>query len=326
MSEPLRWGILGASKFARQHMAPAIHEADGAVLAALATSDPAKAAPFQAFQPELRVLDDYDALLADPQIDAVYIPLPNHLHVTWTEKALAAGKHVLCEKPIAMAAGEFDRLIAARDASGRLAAEAYMIVHHPQWQRVRRLVDEGLIGRLRHVDSVFTYDNRADTGNIRNRAETGGGGIPDIGVYTFGATRFVTGREPRSVTAKIDYENGVDTFALVTADFEVFSFSSVVSMRLYPRQEVTFHGEAGTIRVPAPFNAGLYGEARLEIRAGGSEWVERFTDAKHYKLQVENFGATVRDGVDYPCPLEFSRGTQAMIDQVFQACPPPKGE
>ena len=135
--KPVNWGVLGAAKFAREHMARAIHEADGARFHALATSDPAKAAAFSAFCPDLKVHASYDALLGDPEVEAVYIPLPNHLHVDWTLKALAAGKHVLTEKPIAMQADQIDALIAARDRTGLMATEAYMIVHHPQWQRVK---------------------------------------------------------------------------------------------------------------------------------------------------------------------------------------------
>ncbi|MEO1951821.1 Gfo/Idh/MocA family oxidoreductase, partial [Thioclava sp.] len=151
----LNWGILGAAKFAREHMGRAIHAAEGARLAALATSSPEKADPFKAFAPDLKVHDSYDALLADPEIDVVYIPLPNTLHVEWTKKALAAGKHVLTEKPIAMKAEEIDGLIAARDAAGKFATEAYMIVHHPQWQQVRDWLDAGAIGELRHADVAF---------------------------------------------------------------------------------------------------------------------------------------------------------------------------
>ncbi len=196
MGKVTRWGILGASNFAQHFMAPAIHQAEDAEFVAIATSAPAKADGFRAFNPALRVLTDYDALLADPGIDAVYIPLPNHLHVEWTAKALVAGKHVLCEKPIALSAEQIDPLIALRDETGLLAAEAFMIVHHPQFIRARELVAEGAIGRIEHVDAAFSYDNRTDPGNIRNRPETGGGSIPDIGVYTFGSARFVTGAEP----------------------------------------------------------------------------------------------------------------------------------
>lgn len=175
MAETVRWGILGAANFARQHMAPAIHLAENAVLAGLATSSPEKAAPFQALAPNLRVFDSYDKLLTHPGIDAVYVPLPNHLHVKWAKRALAAGNAVLVEKPIAMQESEFDELIAARDASGLVTAEAFMIVHHPQWQRAREVLAEGVLGKLTHVDAMFCYNNAAAPDNIRNRPETGGG-------------------------------------------------------------------------------------------------------------------------------------------------------
>jgi predicted dehydrogenase len=317
MTQPVNWGILGAAKFAREYMGPAIHAASGARLAALATSDPAKAAGFRAFCPDVRLHDTYEALLADPQIDAVYIPLPNHLHVPWTLKALAAGKHVLCEKPITLQEAEFDELIAARDAAGKLAAEAYMIVHHPQWQKAREMVQSGAIGSLRHVTGAFSFDNR-DMANIRNQAETGGGGLRDIGVYVFGSARFVTGQEPLSLSALIDWENGIDVFADVHAAFDGFTYNAYTSIRMHPYQEMCFHGEAGLIRLTAPFNAGVFGEARVEWHKPGlAVEVMRYPAANHYVLQVEAFCRSVRDGVHYPCPLEFSRGTQAMIDQAL---------
>lgn len=325
--QTINWGILGAAKFARDHMAPAIHAARGARLAALATSDAAKAEGFAAFAPDLRVHASYEALLADPGIDAVYIPLPNHLHVEWTLKALAAGKHVLTEKPLAMKAEEFDAVIAARDASGLLAAEAYMIVFHPQWQRARALIAEGAIGPVRHVDAAFSYDNRSEPGNIRNRPETGGGGIPDIGVYIYGSVRFATGAEPEAIESHIIWENGVDTWAQVTGTFagggHRFTYAGMTSMRLFPRQEVVFQGDDGLIRLTAPFNANIFGEARLELhRPGLSMTAERWPAANHYVLQVEAFCHSVRTGEAYGCPLEFSRGTQAMIDRVFAAARP----
>lgn len=317
MGKSVQWGVLGAGKFGREHMGPAINAASGAQLAALATSDPAKAAGFQAFCPDLRVHSSYDALLADPEIEVVYIPLPNHLHVEWASKALAAGKHVLCEKPIALHEAEFDDLIAVRDAAGKLAAEAFMIVHHPQWQRTREMVQSGAIGALRHVTGAFSFDNR-DMGNIRNQAQTGGGGLRDIGVYVFGSVRFVTGQEPVTVSARIDWENGIDTFADVHAAFDGFSYNAYTSIRMHPFQEMCFHGEEGLIRLTAPFNAGVYGEARIEWHKPGLEVeVFRFPAPNHYVLQVEAFCRSVREGVDYPCPLEFSRGTQAMIDQAL---------
>lgn len=322
MTNELRWGILGASSFAAKHMAPAIHAARGNRLVALATSTEGKAAPFEAFCPGLDVFLDYEAMLEWDAIDAVYIPLPNTLHVEWTKKALKAGKHVLTEKPIAMEASEIDALITLRDETGLMAAEAYMIVHHPQWQRARALIEEGEIGTLAHVDTVFSYDNRADTDNIRNRPETGGGGIRDIGVYTYSSVRFATGAEPTQLSARIKRENGVDTWAQVVGELEGplgrFTYSAMTSMRLAPRQEVVFHGELGTITLTAPFNAGVFDQAELHIRnRNGETRIERWPGVDHYKLQVENFARSAREGAAYPCPLEFSKGTQAMIDKVF---------
>lgn len=322
--KPVNWGILGAANFARQHMARAIHEAEGARLFALATSHPEKAEGFRAFCPDLRVHGSYDALLSDPEVEAVYIPLPNTLHVEWTLKAIAAGKNVLTEKPIAMAAGEIDGLLAARDASGLLVTEAYMIVHHPQWLRAKALVAEGAIGRILHADAHFSYDNRADPGNIRNRPETGGGSIPDIGVYAYGSVRWVTGAEPVALRSRIIRENGVDILAQVMADMEGpagrFSYHALTSMRLPPRQEVVFQGEGGLIRLTAPFNAGLFGEAQLHMfRSGRADHVERFPGVRQYRNQVEAFGRALREGAPFPWTLEDAKGTQAMIDRVFAA-------
>lgn len=318
MRKPVQWGILGAAKFARQFMGPAIHAASGARLAGLATSDAAKADPFLEFCPDMKVFNDYSDLLADPDIHAVYVPLPNHLHVEWSLKALDAGKHVLCEKPMAMRAEDFAQLVQKRDETGLLAAEAYMIVHHPQWQHVRDLIADGAIGKLVHVTAAFSFDNRADTGNIRNRAETGGGGLRDIGVYVIGAARFATGQEPTSVQSAIRWHEGIDTFTEIRAQFPGFTYSSYVSIRMHPHQEMVFHGERGVIRLTAPFNPRVFGEARVELHRPGLEvLVQRFPGDDHYKLQVEAFCRSVREGVDYPCPLEFSRGTQEMIDRVF---------
>jgi predicted dehydrogenase len=320
----VRWGILGAAKFARNTMGPALALAPGGHVAALATADAAKAQPFREFAPGLRVHASYDALLADPAIDAIYIPLPNSLHVEWSLKALRAGKHVLCEKPMAMHAREFDELIAARDAAGKLCAEGFMIVHHPQWQRVRQLLANGAIGRLWRIDGAFSFNNR-DEGNIRNQAALGGGGLRDIGVYVLGSARFATSLEPTDVRAHIEWEHGVDVYAALSARFAAVDAGQAVgadyvcftSIRMHPRQEMTFHGDAGVLRVAVPFNAAVFGEARLELHRGSETVVERWPAVNQYELQVAAFNRSVRDGVPYPCPLEFSRGTQVAIDAAL---------
>jgi predicted dehydrogenase len=319
MDRIIRWGILSGSNFAATQMGPAIHAAHGAELVALATADDAKADRFRAFAPRIRVHRDYAALLDDPEIDAVYVPLPNALHVEWSARALAAGKAVLTEKPLAMRADEIDELIALRDRTGLLAAEAFMIVHHPQWIKARELLAAGAVGRLRHVDVAFSYNNR-DPANIRNRAEVGGGGMRDIGVYALGSVRFATGEEPRQVAARIEWENGVDATAHVSAEFASFTFQAMVSMRMAPRQEVVFHGETAVLRVTAPFNAGLFGEEKLVLeRDDRSIEHFRYPGTRQYRLQVEAFGRSLRDGSRYPWTLEDARGTQAMMDRVFAA-------
>ncbi|WP_071797262.1 Gfo/Idh/MocA family protein [Natronohydrobacter thiooxidans] len=314
----MRWGILGAAKIARTELAPAIQLARGASLVALATRDPARAAPFQALVPGLRLHDSYDALLADPEVDAIYIPLPNHLHVEWSLRAARAGKHVLCEKPIALKAPEIDQLIAARDETGKLIAEAFMVAHHPQWARAKALLDQGAIGKLEHVEGCFTYTNR-DTANIRHQAEMGGGGIRDVGVYPCITARMVTGAEPTNLRADLRLQNGVDIFARVWADFPGFSMSFYCGMMQDRRQYMTFHGQDGWLHLTAPFNAQTYGDTALHYQSGGTTRVEHFNEIPQYALMIENFAASATSGAAFACPLEFSRGNQEMIDAIFQA-------
>ncbi len=313
-----RWGILGAASFAREHMAPAIAKASGGTLAALATRDPQKAAPFQKLSANITVYGSYDELLADPNIDAVYIPLPNDMHTPWAIKALNAGKPVLVEKPASLSVAEFDTLIAARDVSGLLAAEAYMILHHPQWLKMREIYQSGVLGDLRRVESVFSYDNSSDTGNIRLQGARGGGSVPDIGVYPYGAVRFVTGQEPLGIACKdVSRVNGVDITTFVRADFDGFAFNATTSMHMAPWQSMEFHGTQGIARLHVPFNAGVFGEAKLDLHlADGQTQSFRWPTTNQYVLQVEAFQRALQ-GESYACPLEFSRGTQAMIDVIL---------
>ena len=319
----VRWGILGASNFALNRMGPAIHAAHGAELVAVASSSAEKVAGFQAYAPAARHLASYEALLADPAVDVVYIPLPNHLHVEWTLKALAAGKHVLTEKPVAMQAEEIDALIAARDKTGLVAAEAYMIVHHPQWQRAREWVAAGEIGTLRHVDAQFSF-YQDDKGNIRNRPETGGGSLRDIGVYTFGSARFVTGAEPVDLSSRVVRENDGEIWAQVAATMAGpqgrYTYNSMTTMRAFNRQVVTFQGTKGMIRLEGgPFNAGVHDMAEIELHQGMNRvLVERFPTVNQYQLQVEAFCASVRTGAPFAWSLENAKGTQAMIDWAYR--------
>lgn len=193
-----------------------------------------------------------------------------------------------------------------------------MIVHHPQWQRARQLLAEGAVGRLWRVDAAFSYRN-PDAGNIRNRADAGGGGLRDIGVYVVGGARFATGLEPTGVQAQMRWENGVDVYAALSAKLGDAEFVAFTSTRMHPRQEMSFHGDEGVLRLPVPFNARVFGEARLELHRGMETTSQRWPAVNHYELQAAAFNRSVREGVPYPCTLEFSRGTQEAIDAAFAA-------
>ncbi len=319
--ERVRWGILSAAKIAREWVAPALHASERGDLVAVASRTPGKAealaAPYGA-----RTYATYEELLADPEVDAIYIPLPNGDHVEWTAKCLEAGKHVLCEKPLATSADQIDDLIALRDRTGLVAAEAFMVTHHPQWRRVRELIGDGAIGRLRQVQAAFTFFNDDPT-NIRNMPELAGGALRDIGVYPTVTTRFATGAEPVAVKAEIEWDNGIDATARVQAKFPDFHMDFYVSMRMAPRQLITFHGDKGWISVHAAFNAGSYGDEVVELRNSDTVLtIERFPRADQYLHQADAFNASVLDGADYACPLEFSRGNQAMIDMIYAAAGP----
>jgi predicted dehydrogenase len=320
MNKALRWGILGSSKFALEHMLPAMQLARQTKCAALATSRCENAKPFLNVDPDIKIYEGYDLLLQDQSVDAVYIPLPNHLHIEWAKKAIEAGKHVLCEKPIALYAREIEDLIEMRDRSGLVVAEAYMIVHHPQWQHAKSLLQSGIIGDLVQVDGVFSYNNGNDLANIRNIAAAGGGSLPDIGVYTMGSARFLTDEEPQEIlNSSIIWENNVDVWASVTAQFPSFKFIAVTSMRMQLRQEMNFHGTDGLIRLTTPFNPQVFGQADVHLyQEENQAKLFSFPRENHYVNQLEAFGLSVKNGIEYPCPLEFSQGTQRMIDMVFE--------
>jgi predicted dehydrogenase len=320
--KPVRWGVLGAANFAKQFMAPAIHMARGAEFAGLATSDQAKAAGFQAFAPGITVYPTYEAMLADPGIEAVYIPLPNHLHIEWTLKAIAAGKHVLVEKPMALKASEIDDVIAAQRGTDLLVSEAFMVTYHPQWQKVRDLIADGAIGTLRHVQGAFTYFLK-DPNNMRNILELGGGALPDIGVYPTVTTRFATGKEPQRVSARVDFDPvfKTDIFSSIRADFGDFELSFYLSTQMANRQLMVFHGEKGFIEVLCPFNAGLYAHDDVVLHSQNHGHAEtfRFSGVNQYRLEVEAFARVAGGAKEHYFTLESSRKNQNLIDAIFAA-------
>jgi predicted dehydrogenase len=318
----VRWGILGNAKIARDFVIPAIRLSRNGEVVALASRDRAKAAQVCDRFSIPTLHEDYASLLASPQLDAVYIPLPNTMHVEWTRRAIASGKHVLCEKPLAMQASEIDPLIEARERSALTVGEAFMVAHHPQWEYVRRTIAEGRIGPLRMVEGAFAYRN-LDAQNIRNRRELGGGSLRDIGVYPVVATRIVTGQEPIRAQASIEWDAafGTDKLAVCLLAFEGFHLSFYCATQAARRQQMTFHGEAGWLRLEAPFNAGVYDQARVTLRLNDGSGAEDtiFPQANQYQNMVENFGDAVRGKAQLVFTLESSRANQRAIDMLFEA-------
>lgn len=318
----LRFGIMSTAKIGRELVIPAIQDAENCVVAAIASRDEARAKALAERFSVPHVFGSYQAMLDSDLIDAVYIPLPTSQHAEWAIRAADAGKHVLCEKPIALKAAEIDAIIAARDRNKVLVSEAYMVTYSPVWRRVRMLLAEGVIGRLRHVQGAFTYFNR-DPGNMRNIPELGGGGLPDIGVYPTITTRFATGKEPIRVqaTTERDKEFGTDIYSSIRADFGDFELSFYISTQLAARQVMVFHGTEGFIEVKSPFNADRYGAEEIEVtnvnHAESRHY--RFQDARQYRLEAEAFAKAAQGEDAEVVTLENSKQNQAFIDAIYRA-------
>jgi predicted dehydrogenase len=317
-----RWGILSTANIGITQVIPAIAASETGVIQGIASRDAARArAVADRFNAPLS-FGSYEELLASDQIDGVYIPLPTSQHIEWSLKAAEAGKHVLCEKPVALQADDIDRLIEARDRCQVVISEAFMVYYNPQWAKVRELITSGQIGRLRMVQGCFTYFND-DPANMRNQVALGGGALPDIGVYPTVVTRMVTGQEPQEVFARIerDPDFGTDRYASVLARFADFDLSFYVATQLAGRQQMIFHGDQGMITVHTPFNAGKYDHARVtwhdRSHTCAQEWT--FANANQYSLQADAFVRFVRGQEEMLFSLENSKANQHVIDKIYAA-------
>ncbi|RRH97216.1 gfo/Idh/MocA family oxidoreductase [Mesorhizobium tamadayense] len=317
-----RWGVLSTAKIGREQLLPAIVDSENGVLSAIASRDLSKARALADRFGARHAFGSYEDLLASKEIDGVYIPLPTSQHVEWAAKAIEAGKHVLVEKPLALDAKDIPPLIKLRDQKKVLVCEAFMVVYHPQWIKVRDLIAGGAIGRLRHVQGAFSYYN-VDPKNMRNQLDLGGGALPDIGVYPTVSTRFSTGKEPLRVQATIERDKtfGTDIYSSIRADFGDFELSFYLSTQMAARQVMVFHGEKGFIEVFAPFNAGLYDHHRVELHNQNhtEAQVFRFPGTQQYRLECEAFVRAAQGGKDRVFTLEESVLNQKVIDATFRA-------
>ena len=321
----LRFGVLGAAKIAREKVIPPLMRAARCEVVALASRDAARAAEVAGRLGIARSYGSYEQLLADPAIDAIYNPLPNHLHVPWTIKAAEAGKHVLCEKPIGLDAGECATLIEARDRTGVVIQEAFMVRTHPQWLRARDLVRGGRIGELKAIHGHFSY-HLVDPANVRNVAEWGGGGLLDIGCYPINTSRFVTGLEPARVAALIERDpaTGIDRLGTAILDYGPVQCCFQYATQLVPRQTMQFFGTKGRLVVEVPFNAPPDVPTILTLYEGpglGDKVAESVEIAvcDQYGIMGDAFAAAVLDGTPQSVPLEDSLANMKVIDAVFRA-------
>jgi predicted dehydrogenase len=318
----LRFGIISTARIGHELVIPAIQDAENCVVTAIASRDLRNARAMADRFSVPHAFGSYEEMLASDTIDAVYIPLPTSQHVEWTIKAADAGKHVLCEKPIALHADEIDQLIAARDRNNVLITEAYMVTYSPVWRKVRSLIAEGAIGKLKHVQGAFTYFLR-DPNNMRNVPALGGGGLPDIGVYPSISTRFVTGKEPLRVqaTTERDPDFGTDIYSSVRADFGDFELSFYIATQLAARQVMVFHGDQGYIEVKSPFNANRWGAEELELTTQNhaESRLFRFQDCRQYRLEAEAFTRAALGEKEEVVTLENSKNNQKLIDAIYRA-------
>jgi predicted dehydrogenase len=323
---PVRWGVLGAANIAVRKVIPAMQRSGRTPVVAIASRDRAKA---EAAARELgipKAYGSYEELLADPDVEAVYNPLPNHLHVPWTVRAAEAGKHVLCEKPIALSADEARRLVTVRDRMRVCIGEAFMVRNHPQWLAVRDLVREGRIGTLRVVAGHFAYFKR-DPKDVRSVPEWGGGGLMDVGCYPITMARWLFGEEPEAAVGLIDRdpELGVDRIASGLLRFSAGRQATFTSaMQLVPYQRMQLHGTEGRIEVQIPFNAPADQPCRILVDDGSalgdrSAHAIDFPPVDQYTLQGENFSDAIRGLAPVPVTLEDAIGNMAVIDAIFRS-------
>src|SRR6185436_4329791 len=312
----VRWGVLGTAKIALAKVIPAMQRSEWCEIVAIASRDLSKA---RAAAGELNIPNaygSYEELLEDDSIEAIYNPLPNNLHVPWTMKAAEAGKHVLCEKPIALTAVEARTLIEVRDRTDVRIQEAFMVRTHPQWLETRRLIHSGKIGSLRSITGFFSYNN-SDPTNIRNQLELGGGALMDIGCYPITISRFMYETEPRRVLGFIerDNANGTDTLTSAVLDFPNGHSTFTCSTRLAPYQRMIFMGTEGRIEVLIPFNAPNDRPTQILI----DDEIIEFPICDQYEIQGSLFSQAIRENREQPIPLEDAINNMAVVDAVFRS-------
>jgi predicted dehydrogenase len=317
----VRWGILSTAKIGTEKVIPAMQQGAHCEIVAIASRDKAAAEAAASRLGIPKAYGSYEELLADPDVDAVYNPLPNHLHVPWSLRALDAGKHVLCEKPIALSAAEAETLLEVARAKPRLKVmEAFMYRHHPQWRRAKELVAKNEIGELRTVQTFFSYHN-VDPKNVRNKADIGGGALMDIGCYAINLARFIFGAEPKRVFGAMDIDPrfGTDRLTSGVLEFGQGTATFTCSTQLAPYQRVNIFGSEGRVEIEIPFNAPPDQACRMWHQRG-VEIEEIVLDiCNQYTIQGDLFAKAVLEDREVPTPLEDAIANMSALDAVVHS-------
>jgi len=318
--DTVRWGILSTARIGTVHVIPALQRAEHVEVTGIASRELERAKAVAHSLGLTKAYGSYDALLADPDIDAVYIPLPNDQHVPWSLRALAAGKHVLCEKPIALTAAEAQSLVDAAGTYPNLKImEAFMYRFHPQWQRAKEMVAQGAVGDLRTIQSFFSYFT-TDPSNIRNQLAHGGGGLMDIGCYNISYSRFIFGSEPERVSGIVEYDPTFQTDRLVSGmlDFGRGTATFTCSTQLVPYQRVNIFGTDGRLEIEIPVNAPADRACRIWHQHGSSTDEITFDPCNQYTLQGEAFSLSIIQDRPVPTPLDDAVSNMRVIEAIVR--------
>jgi predicted dehydrogenase len=318
--KPVVWGILSVSKHYSLRVHNQLMSSDSVKIHGIASRNEGKATRAAAELGLAKSYGSYEALLADPDIEAVYIPLPNHLHAQWIKKAADAGKHVLCEKPFAMNSPEALDAVDYARKHGVLVMEAFMYRFHPQWMHARDIVRSGEIGAVHFIQTQFTFNNR-DPRNIRNILEAGGGGIMDIGCYAVSCARFIMGKEPSRVSSLVrrDPEFGTDILASGVLDFDDAQSVFTVGTQSFPCQRVDILGSGGSISILLPYNMYDDVQADIIVQTGVGTRTVRLGPAAQYRLMFEAFSKSIREGAEAPTPPEDAVANMRVLDALFNS-------
>jgi predicted dehydrogenase len=315
----IRFGVLSTARIGLEKVIPAMQRGARTEVAAIASRDLARAQAAAGRLGIPQAYGSYEELLAAPTVEAVYIPLPNHLHVRWSIAALEAGKHVLCEKPIGLSAADGQTLVdAAREHPRLRVMEAFMYRHHPQWQRAKQLVDDGAIGETRTIQSFFSYFND-DAANIRNQVETGGGGMADIGCYCVSLARFIFDAEPLRVLGLAEYDPDFQTDRLASGilDFGRTTSTFTCGTQLAPFQRVNIVGSGGRVEIDIPFNAPPDRPCTMRHQRGGRVEEIALDVCDQYTIQGDLFARAVLDQRAVPTPIEDAVANMRVVEALL---------